>query len=103
MSEHPIVIDEAFLAQLRLLSNEALVHETLGDLEVDVLDIWRGAIPVQPGLMIEDFGLKAFEPLGGESSGHMRLKILREGPVRSERQQIRNRSEHMNKIDNGVD
>ncbi len=106
MSEPPIVIDEAFLAQLRWLSNEALVHEALGDLEVDVLDIWRGAIPVQPGLMVEDFGLKAFEPLGGESLGPMRLKILREGPGRSELKnnpQIRNRSEHMNKIDNGVD
>ncbi len=42
LSEPPIVIDEAFLAQLRLLSNESLVHETLGDLEVDVLDILEG-------------------------------------------------------------
>ncbi len=59
---------------------------------------WRGAIPVQPGLMVEDFGLKAFEPLGGESLGPMRLQILREGPGRSElknNSQIRNRSEHM--------
>ncbi len=56
--------------------------------------------------MAEDFSLKAFEPLGGESLGPMRLKILREGPGRSELKnnpQIRNRNEHMNKIDNGVD